>query len=131
MKNLRMLFVGCWLFVLLPACAFDVVHIKQIPVQMGSSVALNNSFRLGKEVNFSLGTGYSRKLNQGTKWICVGSISQGDIFKTNDQVLTVEGSNIYEAYIVVASGKLVGFYLPVEQSYCPLSEPKELYSGNI
>jgi len=125
--------VGYFIFlaILLSSCAFDLVHVKQIPTQIESTHLSKRPFKLEKEVNVSLGTGYSRKLKQGTKWNYVGTISYGDVYKTNDQILTVEGSNIYEAYIVVSSGKLVGFYLPVEQSYSPLSDSKDLYFEKI
>ena len=74
----------------------------------------------------TLPTGYGRQLRGGTNWKYVGKLKFGEVFKTDDQVLTVEGSNIYEAYIVTSSNKLVGFYLPVEQSYVPLGEPAQL-----
>ncbi len=121
----------CVLAMLLFSCAFDLVHVKQIPTQIESLPLSKASFLLEKEVNVSLGTGYSRKLKQGTKWHYVGTISYGDIYKTNDQILTVEASNVYEAYIVVSSGNLVGFYLPVQQSFSPLSNPQKLKMRKI
>ena len=126
MYKMHFLGVILCLGILLNGCAFDLVHVKQIPTQIESAQLSKSSFELEKEVNVSLGSGYSRKLKKGTKWDNVGNISYGDVFKTNDQILTVEASNIYEAYIVVSSDKLVGFYLPVEQSFSPLSNPKEL-----
>lgn len=111
---------------LLSACAFDIVNVKQIPVQFEAGQFSRSPFELRKEANINLGTGYSRVLRNGTKWNYVGTLQYGDVFKTSDQVLTVEASNIHEAYIVVSSNKLVGFYLPVESSYSPLSEPIEL-----
>jgi hypothetical protein len=111
---------------LLGACAFDIVNIKQIPVQIEDGQLSRTPFELKKEANVNLGTGYSRVLRSGTKWSYVGTLQYGDVFKTSDQVLTVEASNIHEAYIVVSSNRLVGFYLPVENSYFPLSESIEL-----
>lgn len=114
-------------FLLLNACAFDIVHVKQTP----ASIALQNdpsaNFTLKKEVKVSLGTGYSRTLKANTNWSLVGSLPEGSVFKTRDQILTVEGSNIYEAYIVVESNQLRGFYLPVEGTYSSLKEPLPLY----
>jgi hypothetical protein len=51
---------------------------------------------------------------------------QGDVFRTADQVLTVEASHIHEAYIVVWGSMLRGFYLPVEGTFSPLSSPVDL-----
>ena len=117
--------------ILLNGCAFDLVHVKQIPTSLESSNVPPNSFELEEQVTCSLGTGYDRTLKAKTKWDCVGKISYGDVFRTKDQVLTVEASNIYEAYIVISSGKLVGFYLPVENSFSPLSSPTVLKQRQI
>jgi len=128
---MQYLLIICFLGTLLNACAFDLIHVKQIPTQIESTSLSKAPFELEKEVDVKLDTGYSRKLKQGTKWNYVGTVQYGDIFKTNDQILTVEGSNIHEAYIVVLSGKLVGFYLPAVKSYSPLSEPNDLYIKKI
>jgi hypothetical protein len=123
MKLLALLFYST---TFLSACAFDIVEIKQTPTSLKSSEVLKPSLELEEEAKVSLGTGYSRTLKAKTRWAYVGSISYGDVFKTKDQILTVEASNIHEAYIVISSGNLVGFYLPVENSFSPLSNPIEL-----
>ena len=56
----------------------------------------------------------------------MGSIPQGEVYRTTDQIVTVVGPNVFEAQIVVRDGALVGFYLPVERAYTPASEPREL-----
>jgi len=131
MKKEVFLILCCILVILLSSCAFDVVHVKQIPTKIDSSHLTKAPFKLEKDVKVSLGTGYSRKLKKGTRWNYVGTIPYGDVYKTNDQILTVEASNIYEAYIVVSSGKLVGFYLPVEHSFFPINDSKELKMSKI
>jgi hypothetical protein len=114
-------------FLFLNACAFDIVHVKQIPTDIEPTNDSIAKFTLGKETIISLGTGYRRRLKTNTHWTLVGTIPQGNVFKTKDQILTVEASNIYEAYIVVESDKLTGFYLPAEQTYSPLNEPLSLH----
>jgi len=111
---------------LLNACAFDIIHVRQSPCQIEKGKSNRKPFRLGKETQVTLDTGYSRKLKDGVRWDYVGVIPLGEVFRTNDQILTVEGSNIFEAYIVVSSGKLVGFYLPVQKAFSPISDPIEL-----
>jgi hypothetical protein len=98
---------------------------------MESTNLSKKSFELEKELNIDPGHGYKRKLRQGTKWNYIGTVSYGDVFRSKDQILTVEASNIHEAYIVVSSGKLVGFYLPVERAYSPLDNPQILYMREI
>ena len=114
------------LVVLLNACAFDIVKIKQSPSRIETIHPSKNSFRLEEKVIIDLGTGYDRTLLRGTTWVYVGSIQQGDVFKTRDQILTIEASNIFEAYIVVSADNLVGFYLPVEKTYSPLEKSRRL-----
>ena len=119
------------LVVLLNACAFDVVQIKQFPSRIETIHPSKNSFRLEEKVIIDLGTGYDRTLLRGTTWVYVGSIQQGDVFKTRDQILTIEASNIFEAYIVVSADNLVGFYLPVEKTYSPLEKSRRLVRTKI
>lgn len=119
MKALKPLFTGIFLLAL-SSCAFDLINVKQVPTQLEVASSPRDSFELQQEVKVNLPTGYSRILKKGTKWDFVGTTPDGDVYKTKDQVLTVEASNIHEAYIVVSSGNLVGFYLPVERSFSPL-----------
>jgi hypothetical protein len=120
--------IGLLLFILslLYGCAFDVIHLNQNPCQIEKGTSNLKSFSLGKEIQITLDTGYNRTLKNGVIWNYVGLIPPGEVFKTNDQILTVEGSNIFEAYIVVSSGKLIGFYLPVEKAFSSISVPIEL-----
>ncbi|MDH4232350.1 MAG: hypothetical protein OEW04_10025 [Nitrospirota bacterium] len=123
--------VSCLLFALLHSCAFDVVRVTQIPTKLDSLALTKSSFELDKEVTVNLDTGYSRVLKKGTRWACVGAIPEGDVYKTKDQILTIEGSNIHEAYIVLKSQDLVGFYLPVERTFSPLSNPIAISAKEI
>jgi len=106
----------------LAACAFDLAHVAQVPAPFRSSEPTRRAFVLEHDVPLTLPFGYRRVLKQGSTWSYVGTIEPGDIFATRDQVLTVEASNIHEAYIVVNGEKLVGFYLPVERTYSPAAE---------
>jgi hypothetical protein len=131
MKQAVSVFVSCLFFVLLYACAFDVVRVKQVPTQLETLSSTNRSFELYGEVTVHLDTGYSRVLKRGSRWACIGATPEGDVYRTKDQILTIEGSNIHEAYIVVKSQNLVGFYLPVERTFSPLSNPIVLSTKEI
>lgn len=111
---------------LFAACPFDVIHVEQSSATIVPCDATTRPFVLEEDVPLSLPYGYRRLLKRGTRWTCIGAIAAGDVYETKDQVLTVEASNIHEAYIVVSGGKLVGFYLPVERTYSPASEPTSL-----
>ncbi len=45
------------------------------------------------------------------------------MFRSRDQILMLECSNVYEAYRVVREGRLMGFFLPVQQGFVGLAEP--------
>ncbi|NDP41274.1 MAG: hypothetical protein GZ089_00925 [Aromatoleum sp.] len=107
---------------LLTACAFDLVHVAQTPAPFHASEPTRRAFVLAQEVSLTLPFGYRRALKRGSLWSYVGTIDAGDVFASKDQVLTVEASNVHEAYIVVNGDNLVGFCLPVERTYSPATQ---------
>ncbi len=107
---------------LLIACAYEVKRIPSglvlVPSSEGESI---KSIYLSENVIVDLSTGYKRTLKQSTRWDFVGKIAEGDIYKPHGQVLTVEGAHVHEAYIVIYNAQLIGFYLPVEKAFSPIS----------
>lgn len=81
---------------------------------------------VARDTEIELSTGYRRTLRQGTTWIAVGSIAQGEVYKPRDTVFSVEGTNVHEAYLVLSNGKLIGYYLPVERSYVSQEKPIDI-----
>lgn len=80
---------------------------------------------LASDVQVRLATSYERTLKQGSQWSRVGQLAQGDVLRPYQHVLTVEGSHVHEAWIVVKDGNLVGFYLPAERAFS-VQEPVRL-----
>jgi hypothetical protein len=70
--------------------------------------------------------GYSRSLRKGTRWNPAGRLAEGTVYRSPDQTLTVECSNVFEAYLVVSNQRLLGFYLPVEKGFSSLDKPIDL-----
>ena len=108
---------------LLAGCAFDLVHVKQIPVSYTTSAGTAKEFVLVREVKAALGTSYPTRLKAGTRWREVGNTEHGAVFATQDQIVTVEDSNIHEARLVVSDDFIKGFYLPVEKTFVPVKHP--------
>jgi len=125
MRQIKVIII---LFVLVAVgCAFDVAHVSYEPVKITSNSETRESFTLNEAVEISrTPCGYKRTLNQYSSWDYVGTIPEGDVYKPRNQVLTVECSNVYEAYVVVSEGFLVGFYLPVESGFVPIKKKIEL-----
>jgi hypothetical protein len=106
---------------LLAACAPKVVsQATSFTPESGKS------FRLSQEASIALSTGYSTKPKPGTSWELVGRVPDGEVYRTRDQIVTVEGEHIHEAYLVVSDGTLVGFYLPVERAFAPVTPARKL-----
>lgn len=105
----------------LSACAPAVIHS---PVEMApiAAAARQPSRVLSNPVNIKLDTGYSRSLPAGSQWTKVGTIQQGDVYKRNQDIFTLEGTHVHEAYLVVAGNRLTGFYLPVERAFSELQQ---------
>jgi hypothetical protein len=107
--------------VLMASCAPVVV---QEPAQLTPGVG--KSFRLSRAAEVALSTGYSTTLRANTRWELVGTVTQGEVYRTKDQVVTLEGAHIHEGYLVLDRGTLVGFYLPVERTFSPVTPAKQL-----
>ena len=80
------------------------------------------------DMQATLPAGRVSGLRSLTVWQRVGTVDQGEVFRTKDQVVTVESSNLYQADIVVSGGQLVGFYLPVDHMFvrCKATVPLSL-----
>jgi hypothetical protein len=120
MRMLR--WVGVFAALICAGCAFNIVSLKQEPAQF-QAAATDGIWRLGRDTQIILVSGWAVKLKKDTTWRSVGRIQQGDVFATRDQIVTVEASNMYEAEPVVRDGRIVGFYLIVEKTFTPADPP--------
>ena len=111
---------------LVSGCAAEVAR-QQTQWQPLSTTPAIIEFR--EAVTLEPSSGYSRTLNAGSQWREAGRIPQGQVFRPVNGVLTVEGRHVHEAYIVLDGGRVVGFYLPVEQSFAALP-PKPVQYQN-
>lgn len=82
---------------------------------------------LASAVDIALDTGYRRTLKAGSRWLRQGVLAQGSVYKPWQDVFTLEGAHIHEAWLVLQDDRLVGFYLPAERGFSPLSPPVPLH----
>ncbi len=78
-----------------------------------------------KTIALTLDSGYARTIHVGAEFLEIGTTAQGVVFKPVNIAFTVEGAHMHEAYPVVSNGRIVGFYLPVERAFSPLSQSVE------
>ena len=102
----------------LSGCAGEVIRH---PAEMSAPAALSGLVVTTQTTSFTLDSGYSRAIEQGTEFVELGSIKEGRVLKPTKTTFTIEGAHMHEAYPVVRDGRLVGFYLPVEKAFAPLS----------
>jgi hypothetical protein len=114
------LVLGGWLSA---GCAFDISHIDQQSATLAPVAAPQPPWTLRHAVSVYVGSGFSTDLKAGTRWTLVGHIAAGDVCQTRDQIVEVESSNMYEAYLVLNDSKIAGFYLPVEHSFVAARPP--------
>ena len=74
-------------------------------------------FVLDEAVSIKASNAKASALKAGTTWKQVGTIEQGVVYRTKDQVVIVNSFDVHEAYIVVRDARVVGYYLPVERAY--------------
>ena len=117
-------FVFCVMLHLV-GCASEV-HRTPVTLVSSSHQSPCTALRVRELVTIKLPTGYSKVIKQGSRWCFVGTTPQGDVFRPVDDVFTIEGANRHEAYLVVAAGYLVGFYLPGEGAFSPLPDKIQL-----
>ncbi len=114
--------LAIFLAVMISAC---VTELQRVPTSFTVASDSSRSLQMSAPVSVTASAGYTRTLPAGSKWSLIGSIPEGDIFKIENSVFTIEARHVHEAYLVVQNLNLVGFYLPVEQAFSPLS-PKIL-----
>ncbi len=105
-------------------CAFNLRDVQYQPARLESTGGDAVPFKLTADTPIhGAPCGYSRTLRKDTRWEPTGRIVEGIVYRSKDQILTLECSNVFEAYLVVEAQRLVGFYLPVEKSFSTLDEP--------
>lgn len=112
------------------ACAFDLAHVQYESTALTECSEECPSFIIKEEMALrNLPCGYSRKLKANSEWTMIGTIDAGNVYKPLNQSLTIECSNVFEAYLVLVGDHIIGFYLPVEDGYVALNKPIEIIKG--
>jgi hypothetical protein len=106
------------LAICLSGCASEVIRH---PTEMSAPFVPAGHVVTTQPTSFTLDSGYSRAIDPGTEFLELGSIKEGRVLKPTKTTFTIEGAHMHEAYPVVRDGRLVGFYLPVEKAFSPLS----------
>ncbi|WP_416050415.1 hypothetical protein [Cupriavidus basilensis] len=112
----------------LSGCA-PMIATTPSSVELAQDGTTARSITIQAPAVIQLDTGYSRTLAAKSVWKPVGRVPQGAVYRPVGTIFTIEGRQVHEAYLVLKDKKLVGFYLPGEQNYSPLSTAVPLTFG--
>ncbi len=102
--------------------------VQLMPLTDGATVP---AIRFETDTDLRLDTGYTRTLARSSIWKPAGLLPQGTVYRPAGTVFTIEGRQVHEAYLVIQDKQLIGFYLPGEQTYSPLSTAVPITTGEI
>ena len=122
-KRLATYVTLCIIVVLSDGCAFDISHVRRVPTSFEPATTSGPGWILLENRSIGVGSGFPTRLKAQTRWSLSGRVPEGDVYRTRDQIVTVEASSIFEAMPVMRQRKLVGFYLPGERSLVPVDPP--------
>lgn len=112
----------CLIFIMLmTSCSANQIILQSQFVPSDASLL----FKLQENVTVKAANARPSILNAGTHWMQVGFIDQGNVYKAKDQIVIVNSFNVHEGYIVVNDSVVVGYYLPVENTFIE-SKPTQI-----
>ena len=74
-------------------------------------------YRLENAVTVKAAHAAPLELRAGTTWRQIGTIAQGSVWDTKDQVVIVNSFDVHEAAVVTNNNQVVGFYLKVAKTF--------------
>lgn len=89
----------------------------QVPSVISVSELDDGRYLLAQSIEIQAKNAKSTVLRRGTIWERVGTIAEGNVFSTKDQLVIVNSFNVHEADIVARDGYIVGYYLKVPQAF--------------
>ena len=90
-----------------------------------SSVAIKD-IELAQDVNCELPTGQKHVLAKGSRWQPYGRTLEGTVYKPTNHTLKIADVEEYTAYLVISGAELLGFFLPDNRSFAPLSHTQQI-----
>jgi hypothetical protein len=97
------------------------------PVELASvSADAAKTLELASPAAILLDSGHERRLARGTTLSELGRIGEGRVFKPTNASVSPQGARRVEAWPVLRKNLVVGFYLPDERAFAPLSRPAPL-----
>ena len=101
------------LLILQAACSTEAVQLSAPMTTVDGDVV----YTVTKNVTIEAPRARPTVIRAGTTWRQIGTIEQGNVFDTSDQVVIVNSFNVEEAAIVTNNQMVVGYYLKISGAF--------------
>lgn len=100
--------------VLFVSCA---VQHQPLSAAMVPTETPETKWVLQEKVRLKVSGAESVTLRAGTEWRVVGSIPQGAVCRSRDQVVVLNSFNVHEGFIVIDDNQVIGCYIPATKTF--------------
>jgi hypothetical protein len=101
--------------VLLSLVAGCAAEIPREPANLAPSSS-QKTIQVDEDAKVNFPSGYSRTVHAGSRWKEAGTLDHRAAYKAVNQVFTIEGAHVHEAYLLLEGNAIAGFYLPGERA---------------
>jgi hypothetical protein len=112
----RLLAAGALCAALAACQSVQVTPVSYTPL---AASAKASEIQLAQPVTAILSNENTTTLQAGSRWVQVGTLQQGDVYKPATGVFMTNARRVRETWIVIAKGAVQGFYFPGETLYTP------------
>ena len=111
--------VYAWLTIIIAGCSAQMVELSapMTVIEVDEGV-----YHLKENVTIQARNAEPIKLRAGTNWRHIGTIEQGNVFDTKDQVVIINAFDVHEAALVTKDGYIKGFYLKASKTFVEAQE---------
>lgn len=102
--------------VVLASCALPIPRQPETLTPSTDGDGKNQTIQVDEDLNVRLASGYSRVIRAGSVWKQSGTVQGRVAYKVTNDVFTIEGTHVHEAYLLLDGNSLEGFYLPGESA---------------
>jgi hypothetical protein len=114
---------------ILNACA-QKVEFTPAPLLFPEATAIDGSADVTLPVAVEIRSNYSGQLTTQSRWRRAGRLPEGNVYRRIGSVNSIRvDEQMSEAYLVVRANMLVGYYLPVQSTFSPLTPAIPLPQG--
>lgn len=102
----------------------------RVHLSPGPAASTAQDIRVQTAAPFRMTIGAGAVLPAGSRWRATGALAQGTVYRPLSAVVMLEGPRVNEAWPVIKTGLLQGFFLPAEARFAPVRHAVPLALGD-